>query len=202
MIPRPTVVALHKLPSVIFPAADAENLFSIAVGKRLHMYPPPCRDCALDHTHRSFGDQGYLGIASAESLGMMKIFRGPVPPRIDKGNRLTTPRLVEVVARPHDQTLRSASSPRAPPSELAASLSSYKNRRIHFTRSAYCAASNSRRLCVRTFKEKLFVWSGAPSRVHAEALLTLARSTSCYRAIPVHPSPFAPRRRSQLFEQL
>jgi hypothetical protein len=37
VIPCPTVVALHKLPPAILPAADAENLVSITVGKQFYM---------------------------------------------------------------------------------------------------------------------------------------------------------------------
>jgi hypothetical protein len=59
VIPRSTVVALHKLPpSDILPTADAENLFSIAVGKRFHVQPSP----RSDRMDGSFGEQGCAGI--------------------------------------------------------------------------------------------------------------------------------------------
>jgi hypothetical protein len=58
VIPRPTVVALHKLPSVVLPAADADNLFPITVGKGLHMQPSSCSN----HTDGLLGEQGRTGI--------------------------------------------------------------------------------------------------------------------------------------------
>jgi len=58
VIPRPTVVALYKLPSVVLPAADAEKLFSITVGKWLHMQPSSCGD----RTDGLLGEQGCTGV--------------------------------------------------------------------------------------------------------------------------------------------
>jgi hypothetical protein len=65
--------------------------------------------------------------------------------------RQAVSRATSAVQRRHGQIVWRAGL-RAPPSELAASPFSSKNRLIHFIRSAPCAASGSRCSCVRTFQ--------------------------------------------------
>jgi hypothetical protein len=84
VIPRPTVVALHQLSSVVLPAADAENLFPIAVGKGLHMQPSPCSD----NTDGLLGEQGRTGICG---VTWYKNLLQAHPFSVRHGDHFTTP---------------------------------------------------------------------------------------------------------------
>jgi hypothetical protein len=55
MIPHPTIVALHKLPSVVPPTAYAKDLLSVTVGNGLYVYPSSCGN----RMDRLLGEQGH-----------------------------------------------------------------------------------------------------------------------------------------------